>query len=62
MGQLSSVYWTDEEYKLLRELAAQRGTATNSVARIALRLLLGLPVPSWAAELRASHDTKEVHA
>lgn len=55
MSRIRSVYLTDEEDERLVALAADRHTAVNAVARIALRLLLGLPVPRWAHELEHDH-------
>lgn len=37
-----------DELELLQELAREQGSSTNYVVRVAVRALLGLPVPAWA--------------
>lgn len=46
-----SCYFTDTEEAILRQLAAEKSTAMNAIIRTAFRQLVGLPTPSWAAEL-----------
>lgn len=41
-----SLWLTDEEERLVRELAIFNGASVNMVVRIAIRRLLGLPTPS----------------
>ena len=53
MSQIRSVYMNDEEVEALRRFAEERNMALSSVVRIALRLMLDLPVPSWARQLSA---------
>lgn len=42
-GQSTSVWLTAEEYEQLRAAAAQAGISQNSLIRIGLRRMLGLP-------------------
>lgn len=44
MSRIRSVYLSDEEDEQLVALADERNMAVNYVLRIALRILLGLPV------------------
>jgi hypothetical protein len=47
------------ERELLHQLAEQEGCSENYLVRIAVRALLGLPVPSWARE-RISRELEAV--
>ena len=51
MSQIRSVYLSDEEDEKLRALAERQSTSINYVLRVALRILLGLPVGSADREL-----------
>ena len=57
MSRIGSVYLTDEEHEALERLSRERRTSRNAVLRIALRRLLGLPVPEWARELEQERLT-----
>jgi hypothetical protein len=45
-----SLYLRSEEDEALRRFAAESGSSQNAVIRLGLRLVVGLPVPSWALE------------
>jgi hypothetical protein len=54
------VYLRDEEQAALNSYARQTGSSANAVIRLAIRLRVGLPVPSWAIdeldEIRKRHQ------
>lgn len=47
-----SCYFTEQEERLLRQLAREHGTAINSIIRMAFRQLVGLPNPRWVADFQ----------
>ncbi len=55
MSTRRTLYTTEgEEYALLA-LSTSREIAVNTIIRVAIRRLLGLPVPLWAHELDPVH-------
>lgn len=54
MSARRTLYTTADEERELRALSASRDTTINTIIRIALRKLLGLPVPSWADDLTST--------
>lgn len=59
MSYRRTLYMTDEEERHLLQLSSTSGTAVNSIIRIALRRLFGLPVPSWANDLETTRQERE---
>lgn len=58
MSHVGSVRWRDEEYAALERISEERRVSKNAVIVIAFRLLAGLPVPSWARQLREELERK----
>jgi len=50
---IRSVRLLVEEIDALQKLSADRNVAVNALVRIAVRRLVGLPVPSWAERIAA---------
>ena len=51
MSHVLSVKLTDEEWELLEAFAERERVYKHGAIKIALRRMLGLPVPSWAQEV-----------
>lgn len=48
---IRSVYTSNQETHALERLAGEHALPINTIVRLAIRKLTGLPVPEWADEL-----------
>lgn len=51
MSIVRSVRFLDDEAEALEKLSDERRATVNSLVRIAVRTLVGLPVPAWADQI-----------
>lgn len=56
MGRTRSLYLIAEEDEALKTAASEKHTTANAVVRIAIRRLLGMPVPTWAEDFEPKEN------
>lgn len=57
-GHVMSVKFTDEEWEQLGEFAERERVYKHGAVKISVRVMMGLPVPSWAATLMGEQVEK----
>jgi hypothetical protein len=53
---IRSLYLGDVEESAVRRLMVDNGLAFNTVVRVAIRKLAGLPLPAWAEEIETTSE------
>lgn len=54
-----TLYYTEGEESALDAFAVEYGSAPNTTIRLGLRLITGLPVPSWVTKLLQSREQED---
>lgn len=60
-ANLRSVRFVDEETQALDLLSDEHHATVNTLVRIGVRILAGLPIPAWAQEIANDHHRETQH-